>query len=77
MPRRNYMCDKCSDYTWKTITKPCAPTECYEDSHKFVDVFDYKEDTIYGESITITKKYILSYCKVCGYTINGRNTCTE
>jgi len=65
------MCDKCSGYDWTSRTETNTPTECYGDSHQFVDVFDYKEESIYGESITITKKYILSYCKVCGYTING------
>jgi len=67
--------ERASDmYTVKTETTTTDhPLNTCE--HQFVDVFDYKEESVYGESITITKKYILSYCKVCGYTING--TCTE
>ncbi len=56
-----------------TNTTESPSTEC--PSHEFVDVYDYKEEKRSNFTDITTKKYILTYCKVCGYTIN--RPCTE
>ena len=62
-----------NDNGWHTITTTETtdhPLNTCE--HQFVDVFDFKEITT-DECHEITKKYILSYCKMCGLTINNPN----